>query len=308
MLKSTKIFLGISLLLSEVVIPKVVHSQSPPSSTVDNPVCHIQTTDGRTINLSQICGQTPSTSNTESSSNVPFLVQSKKLERMLSQPNLFQGGNGIPVTFDSQLASQQGFSPDDIELAEQLVALTNDLMTTSKKAGHGDVTQVDIDISKYDRVERYFQQANTFTNNFKDKAKDYLKAEKLQTESNVKQIPLAEIWKANICGVWWNPRPSRGAPWINHSSSNPANKLRSWGYHETPSFAGAGWTRPQTYNRWVCGWNTYRDHAYILNRTIREQKYTGWKPNGEPNPEVWASGPWPYAIWPAYVRWWHSRY
>lgn len=38
---------------------------------------------------------------------------------------------------------------------------------------------------------------------------------------------------------------------------------------------------------------------------IREQNYTG-EPGGEPNPEIYSSGPWPYPDWPLYVLWWHE--
>jgi hypothetical protein len=107
------------------------------------------------------------------------------------------------------------------------------------------------------------------------------------------------------CGWFPNPKPSQAGPWKNIPRTNPAKVLRAWGYHPTPGIAGGGWTRPQTWRASSCGKNTFRDHAYIIEpRTIREQNYTG-SPTGEPNPEVWRSGPWPYAEWPAYVAWWH---
>lgn len=121
------------------------------------------------------------------------------------------------------------------------------------------------------------------------------------------------------CGSIVRPRPRRAMPAVLVGEvADPAATLSSWGYHRTPGFAGGGWTRPQTYNPARCGISTYRDHAFVGLRftscigtacefrwPIREQNYVA-APYGEPNPEVWRSGPWPYATWPAYVYWWHA--
>jgi hypothetical protein len=114
---------------------------------------------------------------------------------------------------------------------------------------------------------------------------------------------------ACTCGHWLYPRPTTSAPWRSYTSSNPSSTLTSWGYHETPSWAGGGWTRSQTYYPSRCGNSTFRDHAYIASpTTFSEQNYSGFTPRGEPNPEVWASGPWPYPVWPSYVQWWHDTH
>ncbi len=113
------------------------------------------------------------------------------------------------------------------------------------------------------------------------------------------------FWTYRTCGSFGSPRPTVGKRWMTFNSNDPVGTLRSWGYHSTPDWAGGGWTRDQTYASWVCGWRTFRDHAYIVGSQIREQNYAGWRPRGEPNPELWRVGPWPYSSWPAYVYWWH---
>lgn len=115
------------------------------------------------------------------------------------------------------------------------------------------------------------------------------------------------------CGSWWRPFPRTADRWntfTEYTSIPQATaRLTEIGYHRTPGgIWGGGWTRPQTYSSSICGLSTYRDHAYIMNNgNIREQNYTV-DPGGEPNPEIWRSGPWPYAVWPLYVRWWHAHH
>ncbi len=93
-----------------------------------------------------------------------------------------------------------------------------------------------------------------------------------------------------VCGWYTNPVPASAVPWVDKGYySDPAATLSSWGYHNTWNLAGGGWTSPQTYQWWRCGWNTFRDHANIVGSNIHEQNYTGSIP-GEPNPEVYASG------------------
>lgn len=164
-----------------------------------------------------------------------------------------------------------------------------------------DVNKVPADLQQYPLLAAYFDEAARRAEQ-RERGVDDPKIEKLVTTRT--------YHGAYHCGTFWHPLPPNGAPWISHTRSNPSETLRSWGYHETPDVAGGGWTRPRTYDWWWCGFETFRDHAYIdpNGTTIHEQKYEGWTPPGEPNPEVWRSGPWPYATWPAYVRWWHSRY
>jgi hypothetical protein len=129
------------------------------------------------------------------------------------------------------------------------------------------------------------------------------------------------------CGWFARPKPRRAATavrtgWLASSSTqagadaNARAWARSQGFHDTPGFAGGGMTRSQSYS--FCGWGTYRDHAwpditqlrtgnappYTYQARLLIQDYTS-APYGEPNPEVWRTGPWPYGEWPVYVNWWH---
>ena len=107
-----------------------------------------------------------------------------------------------------------------------------------------------------------------------------------------------------------NPLPTSSVSYnyINIGDLNAKKKtLTSWGYEDSGN-SRIGWSRKKTYNPYHCGYGTFRDQAGIGNRnTIYEQNYDGKiTPAGEPNPEVWKSGPWPYAEWPTYVYWWHE--
>lgn len=223
--------------------------------------------------------------------------------------DLFGGGGGKPVTFDAAAAAQRGLSKESIELAAELAAFTNALMAgtgaATAAAPSVDVTQVNVDLQQFPRVAEFFDEATNHSNQLPVDPKD---DEQPQVPEGVQP---ASFLSEYYCGAFWRPRPSTGAPWKRwySPSGNAAGSLSAWGYHTTPDWAGGGWTRPQTYTPWLCGWGTFRDHAYIIDRwNFREQYYGGWTPPGEPNPEVWRVGPWPYLTWPAYVRWWHSRY
>lgn len=138
------------------------------------------------------------------------------------------------------------------------------------------------------------------------------------------------------CGYFTRPNPRRAVPFVDGplQGSSPtqagaARLARDWGrtqgFHDTPGAFGGGMTRPQTWNPLLCGFHTYRDHAVPdINQIItcsgpggtppctyrarlRVQDYTA-APYGEPNPEIYRSGPWPYPEWPAYVYFWHRRY
>lgn len=272
-----------------------------------------------TLALLPVFAQQERNNREEPSPNEPELPQPQELARdfdalshdLVLMHDLFQGGNNQPVTFNSEAAYQRGFSPASIKLAEELTAHTNELIfaaSTAPDMETVDVTKLDADVQQYPLLESYLEEATERRKNA-DRDEEPLGAKPSVVEeapAKIQGIPGISEYQ---CGSFARPRPSRGAPWATHRRSNPAATLRSWGYHETPSWAGGGWTRSQTYMPLLCGWNTYRDHAYISNsNTIREQNYAGWTPRGEPNPEVWRSGPWPYATWPVYVRWWHSRY
>lgn len=219
---------------------------------------------------------------------------------LLQMEAFFSGGSGQPVIFDAEAARSQGFPPESIALAEELAAHTNALISAAeanlKEGASADVVASSVDLSSFPKVSAYFALAT-------------------ENEQNGGEVEPAGWCNSALtdaacsCGHWSYPRPTTAAPWKDLTSSNPANTLRSWGYHETPGWAGGGWTRPQTYYSSRCGNNTFRDHAYTVSSTkFREQNYSGYTPRGEPNPEFWASGPWPYGAWPSYVQWWHSTH
>jgi hypothetical protein len=220
--------------------------------------------------------------------------------------DLFAGGNGKPVTFDAKAAAARGLSPEGIQLARELAEYTNALVAAdgAALANSIDVTKVRVDMGRFPLLASYLDEATVNRHRLATEEDPTLK------EPEVGSQVEPQSWLSEyICGAFWRPRPSRAAPWVNWWTTNPHGVLTGWGYHTTPSFAGGGYTRPQTYSWALCGFSTYRDHAYITGaNTFREQTYAGWTPRGEPNPEVWRSGPWPYAIWPAYVRWWHQEH
>jgi hypothetical protein len=211
------------------------------------------------------------------------LFKGGKTKRNTSLNNII--GKGEPVVFDSRAARKEGFSEQSIVIAEQMAALSNDLLKPISAQQQSIALQSNVD-ARYPALAAYFAVA-----------KEAARNSSLQPQ----------IINEAVCGWYANPRPSEAAPWRTWDSDNPDQTLRSWGYHSTPEYAfGGGYTRAQTWSWWACGFNTFRDHAYVTGaRTIREQNYEGWSPRGEPNPEVYASGPWPYPDWPAYVLWWH---
>ncbi len=217
----------------------------------------------------------------------PDFISLSQEVSLMQQNGLIWQDEKLEVDFDSQAAEKMGYSEESIKLAQELVDLSNTIVTTRS---------INQNMSAYPSAASFFSQADAY------------EASKAIESGNEIQGWANEYY----CGTWWHPVPNSGALWNTtgpYSSQRAAEQtLRNWGYHATPNLAGGGWTRPQTYKWWYCGWNTFRDHAYIYSsRYIREQNYTGSIP-GEPNPEVWASRPWPYPTWPAYVAWWHSRY
>lgn len=221
---------------------------------------------------------------------------------------LLSGGSGEPVTFDAMGAHAQGFSAEAIKLGQQIADQTNEivdqLVETNQLAEAGMTTQkqvIMLDTRGRPELQGFLAEATNRRN-----AQAGTGAQEAETEG-AEVEPLGIPGSHFVCGYYPNPKPPRAAPWVNHSSPDPAATLRSWGYHQTPDFAGGGWTRNQTYKPVFCGWGTFRDHAIISGQNIfREQNYTD-SPGGEPNPEVWRTGPWPYADWPLYVNWWHQR-
>ncbi len=216
-----------------------------------------------------------------------FLEQSKALESIMSY---ISGGGLKPVVFDIDGARKAGFDSEIIELAEQLASATNALLENSASFANNleevDISLVPLDLEQFPALNNYFEKATEF-NRKNQLLKDLIPTDEFTIETAYSK-----------CGFYTNPLPSRAAPWRTfYNISNPDSTLRSWGYHGTLNLVGGGYTRAQTYSWFYCGFGTFRDHAYIYQgNKIKEQNYSGWTPRGEPNPEVYASGPWPYAV------------
>lgn len=216
---------------------------------------------------------------------------------------ILQGDYEHGVTFNTALAKQYGFLESAVRLGEQVARATNEIIAMSKevqlKGGPALVTETSIAIERYPDLQQFWLHAAT------QSAQGRLDDVALFAEA-IEPLGVSGVSHI-VCGYYPNPKPSTNGPWTTHQNiGNPEAKLRNWGYHPTPNLAGGGWTRPQTYKPLLCGWNTFRDHAYVsAPTTIREQNYTG-QPGSEPNPEVYLSGPWSYPDWPLYVLWWHQ--
>ena len=233
--------------------------------------------------------------------------------RLMHENNLFKGGKskegegkGDPVRFDTVTAKKRNYSKESIVLGEQLAALTNEL-TASMSAEQPGIRDGQVDISKYPAVAAYFQDATAAIQATEGVPQGQQEANGLSASPEGIRAQPTFVTGQLVCGWYTNPKPNANKAWRWWSNSNPDELMRSWGYHATSGLVGGGWTRPQTWNSWACGWGTYRDHAYNYgNAYVVEQNYDGWSPRGEPNPEVYLSGPWPYSDWPAYVYWWHT--
>lgn len=213
--------------------------------------------------------------------------------------------NTKKANLDRKKLEKRKVATDDIVFMQEMANFSNDLVEMSKNGQAFDGAKAKL--IQYPKVQEYFQEASKLSK----------KGETLSIKKSGQPHPLGifaivgtpwgEAAGMADCGIYWSPKPGSAKSWVTHKVNNADATLRSWGYRSTPGLAGGGWTRSQTWHPWNCGFNTFRDHALrIDSRTIREQNYHGWNPRGEPNPEVYASGPWPYSTWPAYVYWWHN--
>ena|GEM_PF-5078195 len=194
---------------------------------------------------------------------------------------------------------------EDADFLKQLTGFSNDVLDASKTKEGIDGAKLD----KYPLVKDYFNQATNLAGTgyslslHPSGQNNPFRSFALIGSSVTEALGMAD------CGVFWAPKPSVAKSWITYKVGSVDSTLKSWGYHSTPSLVGGGWTRTQTWHWWNCGYGTFRDHALKMdNTTLKEQNYDGWSPRGEPNPELYASGPWPYTVWPAYVYWWHSTH
>jgi hypothetical protein len=225
------------------------------------------------------------------------------LSQELGQMQSLFRQEGATVTFDAEEAKKQGYSNQAVKLAEELTAYTNDILDETALRLAEDPKAIPADPKHYKLLNEYLEEATRRAAAGESSVPPAPPSDELVTSA---LVPLAgEIY----CGTYWNPLPPQGKSTVRVSSTNHAAALTSLGFHQTPDYAGGGWTRAQNHMWWICGFGTFRDHAFsITSAEYGIQNYEGWSPRGEPNPEVWRTGPWPYATWPAYVRWWHSRY
>jgi len=256
----------------------------------------------------------PSSQN--SRSDTDFLVLNGELQQLHA---FIAAGNGRKATFDLEAARSLRFSAQSLDLAKQMIEATNDIVARVAKSlqelSPGSATRttiggpLNIDLSRYPALQDFLTRATEHRRQLEslsEPAQENLLDVERQVTRSLRVLPqivgINELYAHFDCGYFPNPKPNR-------TVTNPAATLQSWGYHRDPINdlqPRSGWTRPHTYDWSVCGWDTFRDQAGIFGNQIAEQKYAGWTPPGEPNPEVWRSGPWPYAEWPVYVWWWHQ--
>lgn len=229
-------------------------------------------------------------------------------EQLTDVEDLFSGGNGQAVAFDSVRAIERGSDPATVKLAEELAAFTNDLIHAADRfvAGESLDPMTAVSPEKYAMVSRFFRAATAFERRQMEESQDS-GSRGVQTEGWCRWY-LTDA--ACTCGHWLYPVPTSAVSAKKYVVANPTSTLKSWGYHQTPSWAGGAWTRAQTYYPSRCGYGTYRDHAWFGsdNKSVWEQNYAGRTPRGEPNPEFWTSAVWAYPAWPTYVYWWHQTY
>lgn len=193
-------------------------------------------------------------------------------------------GAGVPVVVYAAAAQAAGFSAEAVLIAQALALDTNSIIASLSPGEPG--------------ITARMPALSPLSVGFQSAAAD------LSSSDLSSAGPLGRL----RCGWYPNPKPSSAAPWQIRYYSNTTSQIKAWGFHSTPGLVGGGWTRPQTYRSISCGFSTFRDHAIQNSSTkLSLQDYIA-EPYGEPNPEIYRSGPWPYTDWPIYVRWWHDTH
>jgi hypothetical protein len=214
--------------------------------------------------------------------------------------------------------SNSKLSNASIKLKEQLSEYNAKIIDATKKGENF----INLDIKEdYPEVSKFYDQLETLKLDYKP---DLNKNSKISFTGDIEANanPLLAWYEAQAriqCGYFNNPKPRTGAPKPASWHQDPEKTLLSWGYHRTANYATGreygiyDYTRSITWNSTFCKWGSFRDHAGIDrdqwgNKTniLKEQKYWGYTPNGECNPEI-HSYVWPYPEWPAYCKWWHDR-
>lgn len=248
-------------------------------------------------------------SNSVLAEEIPFTDISSELAQM---QNLFTGNYSDGVIFDINLAKSQGYSKKAIKISLEMSILTNKLISIEKNK------QLDLLEKKNSTKDMLLQNRKTsnvnllnypeltwFMGNLK---KQHSKKSKTAISEQITTLGLFDA--TEICGSFWNPKPTQAADWeitpitsLNHAKSI----LYVSGYIDAEN--GPGWSRPRSYQSWICNEGSFRDHATVNNANTKLyiQDYAGFTPRGEPNPDI-STYLWPYAAWPSYVFWWHANY
>jgi hypothetical protein len=214
-----------------------------------------------------------------------------------------------------KLLEIQKYLKKSIELKDEISKFNNEIVNITSQGGSFMDTKID---DKFREVRKFFKQLETLNLDYKvepQKNSSINFTGSIEVSAN----PIYEALVRTQCGYSNNPKPTRSAPKSASWHSNPQQTLFNWGYHRTANYATGreygiyDYTRNITWNSWLCKFNSFRDHAGIdkdqwgnKSNTLREQKYWGYTPNGECNPEI-HSYIWPYPEWPAYCKWWHDR-
>jgi hypothetical protein len=229
-----------------------------------------------------------------------------------SQLLIDQQGNALTVDgaqrahFNVNKLAKGKVLTEDVDFLQQLTDFSNDVVELSKSARG--ISAASDRLASYPKVREYFDQALTLERNGQTLSLGKSGIQNPLTMFAIVGNPITEALGMADCGIYWSLKPTVAKNWVTMHVNDSIATLRSWGYHDS-HIPYAGWTRPQTWHPWNCGWHTFRDNAVPLDYyTLREQNYSGWSPRGEPNPEVYVSGPWPYSTWPAYVFWWHQTH
>ena len=216
--------------------------------------------------------------------------RSQSLAIMMTTEGVFEQASERQIQFDADQARSLNIPEEHIVLASEITNFTNDILSYYYD---DDGTGEPIDL--YDYADIYPHMMDYFI---------YIQDNPAPSQE-LQRPPVVGMLN---CGAWWDPRPNGAVGYVAVPSADPEADLLALGFHKTPQIAGGGFTRPQTFRWWACGFGTYRDHAYTFPTKYEIQDYAGINPRGEPNPEVWRTGPWPYEVWPAYVAWWHATF
>ena len=243
--------------------------------------------------------------------NLSFVEVSNELDSVM---DLFKGDQNTTISFDKFEAKSRNISNDTIKIAIGLVNISNELISQKSSI-------IQNDIKKSLKINKSSYVDNNLLNWFFNESKKIKEVSyKNNNSSSIKRLNKISINfdATRICGAFWNPVPNIGGKWRDLYKSKKSSdinkfekKLFAKGYHSTSSIYGGGYTKPVNYNSWICGNGSFRHHAYIYYNKktkefiTREQSYSESYVGGEPNPEIFTYS-WPYAIWPAYVKWWHD--